>query len=145
MKIIPSDYLTEKALAETQNVIQSGLEFDVVWGHGQTVTDGIIEGLKSANVLDDYVVLSCNGGPTDVENLKEGELDGAISYSPGFHGLLTFLSMYYYLSGKELPELTYVPMKFITQDNPEGGFVWEMDESFIPIAEEYMKTGNADF
>ena len=29
VKIIPTDYLSEKALSETQNVIQSGLEFDV--------------------------------------------------------------------------------------------------------------------
>jgi ABC-type sugar transport system substrate-binding protein len=145
VKIIPTDYLTEKALAETQNVIQSGLEFDVVWGHGQVVTEGVIEGLKSADVLGDYVVLSCNGGPVDIANLEEGELDGAISYSPGFHGLLCFLSMYYHLAGKDVPDLTYVPMKYITQDDPQGGYIWEMDESFVPIAEEYMETGKADF
>ena len=141
VKIIPTDYLTEKALAETQNVIQSGLEFDVVWGHGQVVTEGVIEGLKSADVLDDYIVLSCNGGPVDVANLEEGELDGCINYSPGFHGMLCFLVMYDYLIGKEVPELTYVPMKWITPDNMDEMFVWEMDESFIPIAKKYVDTG----
>ena len=142
VKIIPADYMTEKALTETQNLIQSGLEFDVIWGNCQEMTEGIIEAFKSAGILGEKIILSTNGGPMDVKNLEEGELDGCINYSPGFHGLLCFLTMYNYLTGEEVPELTYLPMKWIDPENLDEVFPWEMDASFIPLAEQYMETGS---
>ena len=49
--------------------------------------------------------------------------------------------MYNHLIGKEVPPQTYVPMKYITKDTLKDAFTWEMNESFIPIAEKYMETG----
>jgi len=144
VSMIPGEYLQEKAMSETENLIQSGLEFDVIWGNTGEMAEGIIEAVKSAGLLDEKIICSTNGGPLCMANIEDGDLDGTINYSPGFHGLITFMAMYNYLNGKDVPELTYLPMKWITKENIEEAFPWEMNESFIPIAEKFMETGELE-
>jgi ribose transport system substrate-binding protein len=144
INVLPGEYTEEKALTETENLIQSGTEFDVIWGNTGEMTEGIIEALKSADLLGKKIVLSTNGGPLDMDNLKDGDENACINYSPGFHGLITFLAMYNHLVGKEVPKLTYLPMKWITLDTINEAFPWQMDETFIPVAEKFMETGKLE-
>lgn len=137
-KLIATNYSTEISMAEVQNAVQSGLKFDVIWCHDDSMSDGVVQGLKAINKLGEYPVFSSNAEAADLE---DGNLVGIFSYSPGFHGLITFLTMYNYLIGKDVKKLDYVPMRWVTKDNINEIFKADVDESDIPVAEKYIDTG----
>lgn len=139
------DYMIEKAFNITKDLVQSGLEFDVAIGGCQELSEGIIEGLKSEGV-EGKIVLTVNGGPMDIVNFDEGELHGGVSQSPGFHALLCALTVIEYLKGNPVPELVHTPLVWITpEDYKEKHLPWEMDESWIPVAEKFIRTGVLEY
>ena len=73
-------YAVANSLDITKALIQGGLDFNVGIGGSQEMADGIIQALKEENIsLDDVTVVAVNGGPMDVENFKQGNLDFALS------------------------------------------------------------------
>jgi ABC-type sugar transport system substrate-binding protein len=90
-------YKQEEAYNIAQDLIQSGRDFDVIWGNCNAMGQGIIQAVKEADLLDEKVILTTNGAPECLASVEKGELEGTINYSPGFHGLLYFLAMYNYL------------------------------------------------
>jgi ABC-type sugar transport system substrate-binding protein len=119
------EYDQMKAYKIAQDLIQSGKEFDVIWGNCDGMGQGIIQAVKEAGLLGKKVILTTNGSPLCLASLEKGELNGTINYSPGFHGLLLFLSMYEYMTKGKTPELVYLPMKFITKKNMKDVMHWD--------------------
>ncbi len=135
------EYQQEAAYNITQDLIQSGREFDVIWGNCNAMGQGIIQAVKEAGLLDEKVILTTNGAPECLASVEKGELEGTINYSPGFHGLLYFLAMYNYVTAEDVPELMYLPMKFITKENLDEAMHWDAaNADALERAEEYFKT-----
>jgi ABC-type sugar transport system substrate-binding protein len=102
---------------------------------------GIIQAVKEAGLLDEKVILTTNGAPECLASVEKGELEGTINYSPGFHGLLYFLAMYNYITEENVPELMYLPMKFITRENLDEAMHWDSaNAEALARAEEYFQT-----
>lgn len=137
------DYAVQKSLNVMQNVIQSGVDFNVAIGSSQEITDGIIQALKEAEIdLDSVTVVTVNGGPLDVENFEQGELDYALSISPGFHGMLCAANLISYLKDEGYKENIFSPMVWVSQDTWQEELIpWEMDSSWLPVVREYIETG----
>lgn len=137
------DYATEKTLEVVKNIIQSGVEFNVAIGASQEVAEGIIQALDEEDIpLSDVTIVSVNGGPLDIENFKDEELDYAISQSPGFHGMICATNLINYLKGENYVEETYSPVRWVSQEDWEERYIpWEMNEKWLPRAEEFLETG----
>lgn len=137
-------YATEPSLNITKAIVQSGIEFNVAMGASQEITEGIIQGLKEENVpLDDVVVITVNGGPTDIQNLKEGEIDYCLSISPGLHGMICAQNLINYLKGEPYQTKSYSPLAWCTQDNWEEKLIpWDVDEAWLPLVREFVETGH---
>jgi ribose transport system substrate-binding protein len=134
------EYKQETALKITQDLIQSGREFDVIWGNDAGMGQGIIQGIKEAGLLGKKVILTTNGSPMCMDSIAKGELDGTINYSPGFHGLLYFLAMHEFASKGKVPSLIYLPMKYITKANMKDAMLWEAaNPEQLKMAEEYFR------
>ncbi|MFP4562977.1 MAG: sugar ABC transporter substrate-binding protein [Spirochaetia bacterium] len=136
-------YATEPSLNITKTFVQAGLDFNVAMGASQEITEGIIQGLKEENVsLDDVVIVTVNGGPTDIQNLREGEIDYCLSISPGLHGMICAQNLINYLKGETYQEKTYSPLAWCTQDNWEERLIpWDVDETWMPLVREFVETG----
>ena len=119
------EYMQEKAYKVTQDLIQSGKDYDVIWANNDGMGQGVIQAVKEAGLLGKKVILTTNGSPLCLASIEKGELNGAINYSPGFHGLLYFFTMYDYVSKGKIPQLIYLPMKFITKANLKDAMTWE--------------------
>ncbi len=119
------EYKQEMAYNIAQDLIQSGRDFEVIWGNCNAMGQGIIQAVKEAGLLDEKVILTTNGAPECLASVEKGELEGTINYSPGFHGLLYFLAMFNYIIEWEVPELMYLPMKFITRENLDEAMHWD--------------------
>lgn len=137
------DYATDKSLSVMKTLIQSGLEFNVAVGSCQEITEGIIQALREENVPRNQVyVVSVNGGPMDVENLKKGNIDFCLSQSPGLHGMICAANLIAKLKGQTYQEKTYSPVIWVNQKTWEADLIpWDMDESWLPVVNEFIKTG----
>lgn len=138
-----SNYSMEEALKLMKDIIQSGKEFDVVVCACQEAASGTIEALRQEGLLGKKIVISVNGGPLDVENFESATLDYAIGQSPGLLALITGSLTLNYLQGIEpFSQKVRPPFQWLTPENYKDEMIpWEVDESWIPIAEDYAATG----
>ena len=135
------EYQQQKAYNITQDLIQSGKDFDVIWGNCDGMGQGIIQAVKEAGLLGKKVILTTNGSPLCLASLAKGELDGTINYSPGFHGLLLFLSMYEYMTKGKTPPMLYLPMTFLTKKNIKDAMPWDAaNAETLKRAEAYFRS-----
>ena len=133
-------YATEPSLAITKAFVQGGLDFNVAIGACQEITEGIIQGLEEENI--DLVVVTVNGGPMDVENLKDGEIDYCMSLSPGLHSMICAQNLINKLKGRTFQQKTYSPTVWCTQEDWQEKLVpWDVDEGWLPLVEEFVETG----
>ena len=110
-------YATAPSLNITKTLVQSGLKFNVAIGGCQEITEGIIQALKEENVARDAVtVVTVNGGPMDVENFKKGNLDFALSQSPGLHGMINAANLLAYMNKQTYQKKSYSPGHLDQQD-----------------------------
>lgn len=136
-------YATAPSIDITKALVQSGLEFNVAIGACQEITEGIIQGLKEENVdLDDVTIVTVNGGPMDIENFKDGDLDYALSLSPGLHGMICAKNLISYLRDKTYQKKTYSPVIWVDRNTWEKDLIpWDVDEAWMPVVDEFIKTG----
>ena len=137
-------YATAPSIDITKALVQSGLKFNVAIGSCQEITEGIVQGLKEENVPRESVtIVSVNGGPMDVENLKKGNVDYVLSQSPAVHGMICALNLISYLKGETYQKKTYSPVIWVNQETWESDLIpWDVDNSWLPVVEEFVKTGN---
>jgi len=141
-----TDYGIETSKNIIRDLIQSGREFDVVVCGAQEMAEGTIQALEEANMLEDVIVISGNGGVLDETNFAAGKLDAAISQPCGLHGIISAISILEYLKGNPPLELVQTPIVWCTMEDWEDTLIpWDIDESWIPVAEEFVKTGELNY
>jgi len=136
-------YATAPSLNITKTLIQSGLKFNVAIGGCQEITEGIIQALKEENVPRSAVtVVTVNGGPMDINNFLKGNLDFALSQSPGLHGMICAANMLAYLNKQTYQKKSYTPVVWVSKDDWRQKYItWKVDESWLPVVYEFVKTG----
>jgi ABC-type sugar transport system substrate-binding protein len=136
-------YATAPSLNITKTLVQSGLKFNVAIGGCQEITDGIIQALKEEKIARDAVtVVTVNGGPMDIENFKKGNIDYALSQSPGLHGMICAANLLAYLNKQTYQKKSYSPVVWVSKSNWEQKYIpWGVDESWLPVVQEFVKTG----
>lgn len=139
------NYAAEPSLKLTQNYIQSGLEFNVAIGSCQEITDGIIQGLKEANMRDKVTIVSVNGGPMDVDNIQKGNIDYILSQSPGLHGMICAANLIASLKGQSFQKKTFSPVLWVDKNTWQKNLIpWDMDATWMPVVKEFLKSGKVD-
>jgi ABC-type sugar transport system substrate-binding protein len=138
-----ADYSTEVTFNGLSAIIQSGTEFNAVIGGFQESTEASIEALKANNIsMDDVFIISGNGGPLDEANFEDGDLDACVSEPVGFHAMLVATSILEYLRTGSVSELQVTPAVWVMRENWQETLIpWEVDESWVPVAEEFVRTG----
>jgi simple sugar transport system substrate-binding protein len=137
-------YATKPSLDITKTMVESGLKFNAAIGNCQEITEGIIQALKEENVPRNAVtVVTVNGGPMDVENFKKGNIDFALSQSPGLHGMICATNLLAYLNKQTYQKKSYSPIVWINKSNWQQKLIpWDVDAGWIPVVNEFVKTGN---
>ncbi len=149
-KLVGTEY-TGYQIEDSKNILRDtiagGKEFNVIVAASQEVAEGCIEALKSADMLDDVIVISVNYGPLDVENFEQGELDYAIGQSVGLHSMVAAVVTLNYLQGIEpFAPVAHLPFQWLTPENhKEEGITWAVDKTWITVAEKYAKTGILEY
>jgi len=136
-------YEVKASLDITKTLVQGGLKFNVAIGGCMEITEGIIQALAEENVPRSGVtVATVNGGPMDLENFKKGKLDFALSQSPGLHGMICATNLLAYINKQTYQKKTYSPVVWVNAKNWQQKYIpWDMDESWVPVVNEFIKTG----
>jgi len=137
------NYATEVTLPLMKSIIQSGVKFNVAIGACQEITEGIIQAIKEERVdRKSVTIVTVNGGPMDVENFKDGDLDFALSLSPGLHGMICASNIIAYLDKKPYQTKSYSPIVWTSRKDWQQKLIpWGMDPSWFPVVDEFVKTG----
>lgn len=137
------EYDPSVAVNQVQDLIQSGLEFDIIWVMNEDMAAAIIRYLDGQGLLDQYKVIAQNGSPAGIELVKQGKLDYTISSSPGWEGMVAALALYRYVIGdsEEINQSILLPITPVTQeniDNKREVVPWEIDDIWIELTKEYF-------
>ena len=136
-----AQYNTQTSLDITKALIQGGLDFNVGIGGSQEMAAGIIQALKEENI-EGVTVVTVNGGPEDVVAFQDGDLDFALSQSPGLHGMICAANLIAYMKGETYQTKIYSPIIWINSDNWEENIIpWGVDAAWFPVVDEFVLTG----
>lgn len=143
VEIREGEYDPSVAVDQAQDLIQSGVEFDILWIMNEDMAAAVIRYLEGDDLLDDYVVIAQNGSPAGIELIQEGKLDYTLSSSPGWEGMIGAFALYDYVSGATTEENKQImlPVTEVTEetiDDPMQVVPWEVDPVWNDLTEEYF-------
>jgi len=131
------------AVNQAQDLVQSGLKFDILWIMNEDMAAAVIRYLKNQGILDQYIVIAQNGSPVGIPLVKSGELNYTISSSPGWEGMVALLALYQYVSGdsKTINQQIMLPVIPVTKDtglDKTQVVPWEYDPVWIQLTKQYF-------
>ena len=143
----------ELAVSIAEDLIQSGLDFEIFYIADEDMAAAVIRMLENKGLLNNpYIVASENGSPAGLELIKKGKLAFTISSSPGWEGYINYLALHNYVIGAsdKINQHIMLPTIPVTQENIDDPFavvpwevtpdVWEkLTEKYFPELLEYRK------
>lgn len=137
------EYNPAVAVNQVQDLVQSGLEFDIIWVMNEDMAAAVIRYLEGQGLLDDYVVIAQNGSPAGIELIKAGKLEYTISSSPGWEGAIAALVLHQHVIGDsaEVNQSILLPITPVTRDNIDNKkevIPWEVDPVWVELTKEYF-------
>lgn len=127
-----TDWGAEQSMNVTQDVIQAGIDFDVIFANSEEMAKGVYAALNDAGIADEIKMVATGGGPTGVEMMENGQLEATISSPVSLQGLYLFKAMWLYEKGIEPPK-KFIPLPTIPidKDNLDEIISWEVTDWHI--------------
>lgn len=107
----------EVAMKVMNEILESGVDFDVVMGGNDPTALGAVAALESNHIEKDVLIYGVDGSTDGKMMIKEGYLEGSSAQIPGKIGTIAAEVAYAYLNGKEIEEFIVVPVTLITDKN----------------------------
>jgi ribose transport system substrate-binding protein len=131
------------AVNQAQDLVQSGVKFDILWIMNEDMAAAVVRYLKNQGVLDQYVVMAQNGSPVGIPLVQSGELNYTISSSPGWEGMVALLTLYQNVSGdsKTINQQIMLPVIPVTKGtilDKAQVVPWEYDPVWVKLTKEYF-------
>ena len=136
-------YNPSVAVNQAQDLVQSGVKFDILWIMNEDMAAAVIRYLKGQGLLDQYIVMAQNGSPVGIPLIQSGELNYTISSSPGWEGMVACLALYRYASGdskdtRQQIMLPVIPLTKGTVLDKSQAVPWEYDPVWIKLTKQYF-------
>lgn len=107
----------EVAMEITKNIIDEGIQFDVVLGGNDPTALGALAALQLRRIEDPILIYGIDGSPDGKTMIKQGFLEGSSAQFPIEIGNIAAETAYRYLNGELIESNIIVPVKLITQEN----------------------------
>lgn len=137
-------YNPQEAVNQAQDLIQSGQKFSVLFVFNDEMGAAVVRMLKTSNVLNNPVkVITTNGAPYGLELMKDGGINYSISTSPGWEGMISFLALQAYVTGKvkkvnQQIMLPNTPITAQTINDKTKVVPWEIDPVWLDLTKQYF-------
>jgi ribose transport system substrate-binding protein len=137
-------YNPEEAVKQTEDLIESGLDFSVLFVGNEDMSAAVIRMLESRGLLNNPIkVITENGSPVGLPLVKEGKINYTISSSPGWDGMIAFLALHSYTTGKstDINQKIMLPITSVTKEtvnDPKKIVPWDPDPVWHELTKEYF-------
>jgi len=120
----PTNWTAEEALNQTQNTLQSGIEFDVIFANNEQIAQGVLSALEDAGLKGEIPVFATGGSPLGIEMLESGELDATMAAPTSFMGMMAAKMLATLVTGGTVEPLINVPLTPATLANIDDIVPW---------------------
>lgn len=107
----------EIAMEIMDQIIDSGVEFDVVMGGNDPTALGALAALQLNNIDKNILIYGVDGSPDGKVMIQEGLLEGSSAQRPITIGRTAAEVAYSYFNGNEVDKKIVVPVTLITKEN----------------------------
>lgn len=120
------DWQTEKSMDITQNFIQTGTEFNVVFANNDLMAKGCYNALAEAG-MENIPIISTGGSPDGIQMMMEGIQAANITAPVSIQGVQTFKNLYQYVvkGNRDLPKFLPIPVVPATATEMDKVITWE--------------------
>lgn len=131
-----------------QDLVQSGTKFSILFVFNDEMGAAVVRVLKAAGVLNNPIkVITTNGAPYGIDLIKQGDIAYSISTSPGWEGMVSFLALHAYKTGKikTLNQQLLLPNTSITLSNINDKMQvvpWDVDPVWKNLTAKYFPQFN---
>jgi ribose transport system substrate-binding protein len=129
----PTNWTQDQALTVAQNVLQSGVKFDIFVANNEDMAKGVLRAVKEAGKFSEILVMGGGGGglPDGLELVKNGDLIATTNTAPSLQGALAFKALWQYMHGKTPEQEILLPITVITKENLDKSVPWEPNDKLI--------------
>jgi ABC-type sugar transport system substrate-binding protein len=120
----PTNWTAEEALNQTQNMLQSGVEIDVIFANNEQIAQGVFSALEDAGLKGKIPVFATGGSPLGIEMLENGDLDATMAAPTSFMGMMAAKMLATLVTGGTVEPLIKVPLTPATIDNIDEIIPW---------------------
>ena len=137
-------YDPNEAVNQAQDLIQSGKKFSVLFVFNDEMGVAVVRMLKTRGLLNNPIkVITTNGAPYGIEAMKEGGIKYSISSSPGWEGMISFLALQAFVTGKITTKnqqilLPIAPITPKTIDDKTKVIPWDVDPVWLELTKSYF-------
>lgn len=137
-------YDPERAVAEVEDMIEAGIDIETLFVFNEEMGAAVVRMLDARGLLNDPIrVVTTNGAPYGIELIEEGKIKYSISTSPGWEGMIAYLTLHSYVTGMTdernrqilLPNTPITPE---TIDDPMKVVPWEPHPSWLDLTSEHF-------
>ena len=130
----PTDWGTESAMNVTQNLIQSGVEFEVIFANNEQMAQGCLNALRDAGLAGKVKIVSTGGGPDGLQMVRDGLLDATMSAPVSVQGTLSFRNLWRTYRGIPVTEkFQPLPIVPVNKDNIDSAVSWEFSPAVVKL------------
>jgi len=137
-------YDPNEAVNQAQDLVQSGQKFSVLFVFNDEMGVAVARMLKTRGLLNNPIkLITTNGAPYGIEAMKEGAIKYSISSSPGWEGMISFLALQAFVTGKSKEKnqqilLPIAPITPETIDDKTKVIPWDVDPVWLKLTEQYF-------
>lgn len=129
-----SDFTVDEADGQTRNIATANDDLIAIFANHDQATLGAVAALEDLGLLEDVAVVSFDGNPDIMEELKNGQILACGAQQPKKMGKESVNALTAFWAGEDVPEQIDVPTIFLTADNVEE-HLQEIDEDVCGLGE----------
>jgi ribose transport system substrate-binding protein len=141
-------YNPSEAVNQAQDLVQSGQNFSVLFVFNDEMGVAVTRMLKTRGLLNNPIkVITTNGAPYGIDAMKQGDITYSISTSPGWEGMIAFLALQAYKTGKNTAinqqiMLPNTPITAQTINDKTKVIPWDVDPVWLDLTKQYFPQYN---
>ena len=116
----PADWDTAKAQSVTENILTANPNLQAIFASNDNMALGAIEALRTANMLDQVMVVGFDGNPNAAESILKGEMAASVAQRPYNMGQMGVEAVLKLGAGETLPDEIDTGAELVTPDNAES-------------------------
>jgi ribose transport system substrate-binding protein len=129
-------WMKPNAMAVMEDLLKTNIDFDCIFTGNEEMLSGVVEVLKSKNILNKYHLFSENGREdVGIKLLKEGIIEATANAPTTADGEIAFQLMKAYFEKKTIPYHVNNSVTLLTKDNSDPPIPWD-PETFLSLSKQ---------